>query len=324
MTLRRAGSELPAGSAAPVLSGDTIVNPTESPAELALHGEDSRIALKPDSSLTLTRAEDGARVELLRGALHARLAPQDPRRPVRFVTPYGEAQVIGTELNLELRAGDARLEVRHGLVRVTRKEDGETIVVAAGQAANVGPGRELVALAIAGPAPGEAEPSTEGVPPGYTASPWRSIFDGRTLNGWQQDKGRWIVEDGALVATTEQSLEQAALMHAEDFADFELRFSYFVEGNAYLEFRDRVSELGSFQYSAREKNHTKWRACRIRIAGRAGAAEIDGKTVPYEAAGDISQPGKIRFYVQNRGTGIVTRLRVKDVEVRTLSRRAEE
>lgn len=309
------GDALAQGAA--VLSGETIANRGDTDAVIALAGEDSRITLHEDSSLKVRAEASGTRVELAEGSLSANVAPHEPGHPLVFATAQAEATVLGTKLTLSVEDGATRLEVTHGRVQVKRKEDGETIVVESGKFATVAPGRELVARAVA------AAPTATGLedlPAGYTASPWRKLFDGASLNGWTQDKGHWIVKNGVVVGQTRSRMEQAALMSVESFADFEFRFAYYVEGNAYLEFRHRVTEAGCFQYSAKEKNHRAWRQCVVRVIGNRGEAVIDGKHVPYEIDGALTQPGQLRFYVQNRGNEIETSLKVKEIEVRTIQR----
>ena len=318
LRLKRGESELSASAGSIVRGGDTILNRTDHEVALALLGEDSRISMQADSELSLRRGDEGTHIQLIRGALHARLAPQDPARPVIFDTPHAEVRVIGTELHLALGENNAvRVEVYKGRVQATRKEDGGTLALEAGRYATIAPGKELVTAALVAAAPALVA-EDGGPPPGYTAKPWRGIFDGALLKGWSQDKGRWSIENGALVGAAESKMEQAAIMWHEDFADFEVRFSFMLEGNGYLEFRQRVSDEGAFEYSAFEKNHREWHSCRTRISGPNAAMFIDGKPAPFKTTGDVSSPGKLRFYVQNRRDNVSTRLKIKDIEVREL------
>ncbi|MBI3832042.1 MAG: DUF1080 domain-containing protein [Planctomycetes bacterium] len=318
---QRGGKDEVLTQGAAVLSGETIANRGDADAEFALTGEDSHIVLHEDSSLKFHAEPGGTRIELTEGSLSAKVAPHEPGHPLVFATAQAEAAVLGTELKLSVEEGTTRLEVTHGRVQVTRKEDGETIMVEAGKFATVAPGRELVAKAVA--AASTATTAMEDLPTGYTASPWRKLFDGATLNGWTQDKGHWIVKNGVIAGQTRVRMEQAALMSTETFGDFELRFAYYVDGNAYLEFRHRVTDAGCFQYEAKEKNHRAWRQCVVRVIGAKGEATIDGRRVPYAADGAPVLPGHLRFYVQNRGLDIETDLKVKDIEVRTLQRAAQ-
>jgi hypothetical protein len=53
---------------------------------------------------------------------------------------------------------------------------------------------------------------------------WTSLFDGRTLNGWEGDSRVWSVENGAIVGTTDSnSIEQNTfLIYKGTVADFHL------------------------------------------------------------------------------------------------------
>ena len=76
-----------------------------------------------------------------------------------------------------------------------------------------------------------------------TAEPgFQPLFDGRTLEGWEGDERFWRVEDGAIVGqTTEQNQAEHntfLIYRTREFGDFELRFSYRVEGyNSGVQYR---------------------------------------------------------------------------------------
>ncbi|MBI3761210.1 MAG: FecR domain-containing protein, partial [Chloroflexi bacterium] len=72
---------------------------------------------------------------LSRGMLRAEVAKQPPAAPLVFATPTADARVLGTELVLFAGADSTRLEVRTGRVRLTRREDGLSVDVAAGSTA---------------------------------------------------------------------------------------------------------------------------------------------------------------------------------------------
>jgi len=98
----------------------------------------TRITLAADTVLRLTndlKGGVGRGFLLTRGSLRAEVAKQPPAAPMIFSTPTAEARVLGTELVLFAGVDSARLEVRTGKVRLTRKEDGASVDVAAGQIA---------------------------------------------------------------------------------------------------------------------------------------------------------------------------------------------
>jgi hypothetical protein len=98
----------------------------------------TRIHLSADASLRLVsdvKAGAGRGFLLSRGMLRAEVAKQPAGAPMIFATPGADARVLGTELVLFAGADSTRLEVRTGKVRLTRRDDGMSVDVAAGGAA---------------------------------------------------------------------------------------------------------------------------------------------------------------------------------------------
>jgi len=58
------------------------------------------------------------------------------------------------------------------------------------------------------------------------AADWVSLFDGKTLDGWEQKNGHatYRVEDGAIVGTTAEGSVNSFLCSKQHFGDFELEF----------------------------------------------------------------------------------------------------
>src|SRR5258706_15006440 len=77
------------------------------------------------------------------------------------------------------------------------------------------------------------QPSATGAP-GASGAGWRSLFDGKTLNGWREYKGGtptgWFVKDGAL--TKDQGTKD--IVSIDEFGDFELELDWKIHsgGNA--------------------------------------------------------------------------------------------
>ena len=121
------GTPLPAGAQL-VIGAD---------ARLAFaYADGSRIALEPGSRLTLA-AGLGKQVEVERGGLQASVTPQPEGRPLRLVTPQGEAVVVGTRFAMAVDAQTTRLTVSEGTVRLGRAADGASCLVKAGFACAV-------------------------------------------------------------------------------------------------------------------------------------------------------------------------------------------
>ncbi|HEX7900145.1 MAG TPA: FecR domain-containing protein [Planctomycetota bacterium] len=96
-----------------------------------------------EANARLDRVEE-KRVLLTRGALTARVAPQEPGAPLVFATPQGEARVLGTTLRISTHPKDGtRLEVEEGRVEL-KNDAGRAVVVESGRYAVAAPGVELV------------------------------------------------------------------------------------------------------------------------------------------------------------------------------------
>lgn len=103
----------------PIPAGREIETVGDSRATL-VYEDGTRVELK---ARTLISDVAQARVLLTRGALTATVRPQPADRPMTFVTPQGEARVLGTTLRLSVEADATRLEVTEGKVRLTRGAD---------------------------------------------------------------------------------------------------------------------------------------------------------------------------------------------------------
>lgn len=66
---------------------------------------------------------------------------------------------------------------------------------------------------------------------GLTAADWVPLFDGKTLNGWQQCNGTatYRVEDGVIVGTTVEGSPNSFLCTAKEYGDFVLEFEVLVD-----------------------------------------------------------------------------------------------
>ncbi len=93
---------------------------TEGPASLAVvaYPDGTRIRMSGDASLTL--ADRGRRIELVRGEVAADVARQAKDQALLFSTPHGEVRVLGTSLRIRVEPKSTRVEVWEGKVRATR------------------------------------------------------------------------------------------------------------------------------------------------------------------------------------------------------------
>ncbi len=77
------------------------------------------------------------------------------------------------------------------------------------------------------------------------ASGFKSLFNGKDLDGWSGLEGFWSVKDGMIVGaeTKEHAAPQTFLIYKDKFGDFELRFKYKFatpDGNSGVQFRSKV------------------------------------------------------------------------------------
>ncbi len=80
-----------------------------------------------------------------------------------------------------------------------------------------------------------------------TADSWISLFNGKSLDGWDGKSDFWRAEDGVLIGETTESKKTEKntflICRAGEFGDFELRFSYKVTGfNSGVQYRS--TDLG--------------------------------------------------------------------------------
>ncbi|MFN0052917.1 MAG: DUF1080 domain-containing protein [Planctomycetales bacterium] len=105
--------------------------------------------------------------------------------------------------------------------------------------------------AAAAPSAADEQPDADG---------FVSLFDGRTLEGWEGDKQLWKVEEGAIVGDSPGIKHNEFLATTRRYGDFELRLEFRLrrgEGNTGVQFRsERVpdsSEVSGYQADIGEK-----------------------------------------------------------------------
>ena len=119
-------------------------------------------------------------------------------------------------------------------------------------------GREYVAIAAGGGGKNATKsgdavvafalPEKEELPPSTTTSDsgWIQLFDGKTLNGWEQMNGAhdFTVEDGAIVGRTVESSSgiNSFLCSLKEFGDFELELETYIDPviNSGIQIRTKV------------------------------------------------------------------------------------
>jgi ferric-dicitrate binding protein FerR (iron transport regulator) len=146
------GEELPVKAAFRLTDADAIATRGKNSQAVLAYEDGTRVVLGGDSALgrVLSRGE-GKRIEIAQGVVAAQVARRAGDDPLTFSTPHADARVLGTRLVLLVSAASTRLDVKEGRVRLTRKDDGASVDVAADHYAVAAKGTPINARAIPGP-----------------------------------------------------------------------------------------------------------------------------------------------------------------------------
>jgi hypothetical protein len=118
---------------------------------------------------------------------------------------------------------------------------------------------------------------------GETESEFTSLFDGKTLKGWQASPGgKWEVKDGALLGTSQKTDKRHGILFSEkEYSDFLLRAKFRVlQGNSGFYFRaeNRNSPIRAYGFQA-EIDRTQNTGGLYETGGRAWVARPDQKAI---------------------------------------------
>lgn len=140
------GRRSPAKAGQPLPAGSGLETSGKGSQAVLEFNDGTRVVLGSDSTLTeISLNRTGKRVMLQKGVLAAQVTRQPAGEAMLFLTPGAEARVLGTRFSLSVTGNLARLEVREGRVRLTRREDNASVEVGTDQYAAAGKG---VALAV--------------------------------------------------------------------------------------------------------------------------------------------------------------------------------
>lgn len=140
--LQRADTRLALNASMPLFADDRI-DTGEVPAGLVpaavtvSYPDGTRVNLDAGVQALFGASTDGKVVEVAVGAVRAEVAPQPAGRPMRFLSRFGRATVVGTRLAFLVDSAGARLEVTEGKVELHRAVDDFKATVSAGQYAVV-------------------------------------------------------------------------------------------------------------------------------------------------------------------------------------------
>ncbi len=81
---------------------------------------------------------------------------------------------------------------------------------------------------------------------GNGSSEWKSLFDGKSLDGWEQKNGTatYEISDGTIVGTTSEGSPNSFLCTTKSYSDFELTFEVKVDSelNSGVQIRSKTRE----------------------------------------------------------------------------------
>ncbi|MCA9177601.1 MAG: FecR domain-containing protein [Planctomycetales bacterium] len=161
-------------------SGDRVLTGDRAFAVLE-YRDGTRVSLASGSLMEIdTKFRGGKTMHVERGAVAAVVAPQPAARPMRFITPRADAQVVGTELLLEVSSQQTRLNVAEGKVELRGLGSDQALLVGRRQFA-VTDGGDAELQSLVWPASGERLHVL--VEPGETQP---AEFETRGNVGWDQ------------------------------------------------------------------------------------------------------------------------------------------
>jgi ferric-dicitrate binding protein FerR (iron transport regulator) len=239
------GLEVPAGAAA------TIVFPDK-----------TRLEVEANTRIDSLQARESKRLVVKNGSLAAEVSAQPGGKPLVFVTPQAEAEILGTTLRIVADPRSTRLEVTEGKVRFTRLQDRKSIDVAGGFYAVAGPGIELKALPL----------------PKVVTLLSLPFDDGKTPPGWAGKVGPGPVRTanrGSLEGQyfPNERLTRVKLAEAKGLFTFrtgsDLNFEYWVDGetvvlSVYLWNRTQALSMGHYEISPLTKK--QWTRVTVALA----------------------------------------------------------
>src|SRR5262249_12889583 len=150
------GKAVPADIGQHLQPGDFIQTGPLARAAVVFEGEATRIEVQNDAQVKLGVSRRGKRIELFQGSLECTVPPQPKGRPMTLSTLHAEVRVVGTHFLLSSEVSSTRLEVTSGAVELTRRADGQSLLVRAGFTATASPNNEFTARPFL-PAPWQSQ-----------------------------------------------------------------------------------------------------------------------------------------------------------------------
>jgi hypothetical protein len=292
MQVMRAGAAVDAQRGLALAPGDTV----QAAGTATLRRADgSSLVLAAGARLAISAGGGGMGLRLEHGDLEADIAPQPAHRMLVLDTPQARIEVIGTRFTLAAAATRTRLDLEHGVIRLTRLSDGAALELHADQTATVAAG---VAFA-AKPMPATAAAIT-------AAAAGEVPLFANGIADWTQQHGSWSVDGGVVRGSGEGG--RARLLSRLPYGDLVLSCRLRIVD------ADRAEvQVGDYNWfvSVPAANH-QWTQLRLVVRGGALSASADGVALATEPGFALPpRPGPLAFYVM-RG-----RLEIADARIRT-------
>ena len=113
-----------------------------------VYADGTRLELGADALLRDLAELPHKQATLAQGTLTADVVRQPSGQPMRLGTPAADLLIIGTKFAVSAEAKSTKLHVKEGLVRLSRRKDGQALDVVGGHAATVADGAEFNARPI--------------------------------------------------------------------------------------------------------------------------------------------------------------------------------
>ena len=250
------------------------------------YGDGTTLMLSAGSRLTLAADGTGKQVQLRMGVLEAEVAPQPSTAPCILTTPDGEVAVVGTHFVLCASPQGTRVDLTYGTVQLTRSLDGHTLILHAGETAQIATNSDFVAHPL------HSLPSTPVSAPASTAAVKEPLFPPDSLAGWHQQHGSWS-NDGGIVHSSGEG-GPARLMSIAAYGDLVLTCRLRIRGGERAEV-----QVGDYNWFVTVPAGTHdW--ITVRLEQRHGllhATADEAVLTPEPGAGRGPRPGPLAFYV---------------------------
>ncbi|MCZ7645034.1 MAG: DUF1080 domain-containing protein [Planctomycetota bacterium] len=152
-------------------------------------------------------------------------------------------------------------------------------------------------------------------PSAALSADWKPLFDGTSLNGWEQLKGSFGVADGTIAsASIDENTKAVMLATVDAYADFEAAGSFMVTGHPYVEIHLMGGpDLGEHNFTF-DTEVGSWHAFLVRMEGDRPTLALDGKDVPLR----VRSPKPLNGVRLGIWKGIQGQLLLKDVRIRSI------